>query len=105
VNNQEIYNKMLYFAYCFRFDKENNIKDCKTHEEFQTFIKESDRHMGDCTKDCCPCSRCILHDLEIVAQNLTDSLISNNSIGWCGKNCFTECEGSEKEKGESKSCT
>jgi len=97
---QEIYNRMLYFAYCHYFEFEHNIKSCETHQNFVAFVtKEATKHAGDCTKLPCPCSMCALNQIEIIAQNMTDSMMSDGD-GWCNKKCFTDCQGAYEEDGE-----
>ena len=87
---EELYDYLQYLMYCNYFEKDH-IKNCDTFKEYQEFLKDTEVHMGDCTNDCCSCSRCILHIIEIEAQNALD-ILWGNSVGHCGKVCIKECK-------------
>lgn len=91
---EEMYEYLKYIMYCNLYE-EANLKTCKSHQQYQAFLKGAKRHMGDCTKDSGPCLRCQLNTIEIEAQNVLDMLYSD-SVGHCGKICLEECEGKIK---------
>lgn len=67
-----LHGEIMYILWCQKFAQEISL--CKTHEAYKDFLKESEVHCGDCTKDPCPCSRCHLQQLEIDAQNAINHL-------------------------------
>jgi len=91
----ELYEKMKFIVYCLETDL--GIKECSSHAAYNQLLKESHNHRGDCTGDPCPCNRCFLADIEIRAQNIVDSLFSNNT-GYCGKECLTNCDWANEYK-------
>ena len=93
---QELYDHMQYFAFCIENDFENNIQSCSTHEMYQESLNNSNKHIGDCTKMACPCERCHLHSIEIIAQNMVNSMTSEK-VGHCGRNCLKGCKGIKTE--------
>jgi len=95
-SREELYDYLQYFAYWHHFG-DNSIKSCASHEEYQKFLKDAEKHCGDCTKIPCSCMRCRLQMLEIEAQNTLDIMLGK-SKGHCGKECLTECEGVSKDE-------
>jgi len=67
--NKEIYKKLLYYVWCKHCERES-FEYISTHEEFEEFLKSTDEHFGDCTKDACTCSRCVLQTCEVEATRL-----------------------------------
>ena len=66
---KEIYDRLLYYTWCKRSDIED-FEYCKYHVQFEEFLKDTDVHFGDCTKDACSCQRCVLQMLEVEATRL-----------------------------------
>ena len=93
---KELYNCLQYITYCQFY--EQSPKACETYKQYQDFLnKHTKTHMGDCTKQNCPCVRCQLHMIEIESQNALE-IIWNNPVGHCGKKCISECEGATDEE-------
>ncbi len=67
---EELYNNMKYIVYCL--EVEIDIKSCSSREGYQEFLKGTEKHYGDCTKENCICQRCKLNEIEIMAQNSVD---------------------------------
>jgi len=71
--DEELYQRLLYLAYCIHMDQYiTDIRSMKLIEEWERF-RDSDEvkmHCGDCTKTACPCPRCMMHGLEIDAENM-----------------------------------
>ncbi len=91
----ELYEHMKYIVYCMETEK--GFKDWESHISYQDFLKDTDKHFGDCTKESCPCQRCFLIGIEIDAQNIIDTLFSKD-IGYCGKKCISECDFKEEKE-------
>ena len=92
--DDELYEKMKYIVYCIAVDID--FKSCSSNSSYQEFLKTTDKHCGDCTKEPQTCNRCFLHSIEIKAQNIVNILMSKD-IGYCGKKCIEECNYKEKE--------
>jgi hypothetical protein len=90
-SREELYNYLQYIAWWHHFS-DDVIKSCTSHEEYQKFLKDAEKHCGDCTQIPCSCMRCRLQMLEIEAQNALDTMWSGPK-GHCNKSCLTECEG------------
>ena len=93
---EELYEQMKYIVYCLETNRD--MKPCSSHEAYQELLKDAHRHIGDCTKEPSPCSRCFLISVEIEAQNAVDILMSNN-VGHCGKECVSECNYDDSNHG------
>ena len=90
--DDELYEQLKYLAFCIHFEFEDKIKSCSTHKDYVEFLRDSKRHLGDCTKKACPCERCALWQIEIMAENMLDNL-KNEKVGHCGRNCLSGCKG------------
>ena len=88
------YEDAKYLVWCFEF--EAKLKSCKSHADYLDFIKDAERHGGDCTSLPCPCIRCAMNEIEIKAQNMLD-YFNNIETGHCGKICLIECEFNKDE--------
>ena len=76
---EELYNNMKYIVYCL--EVEIDIKSCSSREGYQEFLKKTEKHYGDCTKENCTCQKCFFNSIEITAQNITDYLLFDNEEG------------------------
>jgi hypothetical protein len=86
------HSQLMYYLWCFKF--RYNCGSCESHAKYQKWLrKDTLQHCGDCTKDSCLCERCVLQGIEIEAENILKSIISNdrNKKGWCKKECLTNC--------------
>ena len=88
-SEDELYEKMKYIVYCI--ETETDFKNCSSNSSYQEFLKNTNKHFGDCTKESQTCNRCFLNNIEIQAQNIVDILMSKD-IGYCGKKCIEECD-------------
>ena len=68
--NKELYEKLLYYCWSVYFERDEFFGYIREHDKYEEFLKDTEYHMGDCTKDSCPCLRCALHNIEIEAQRL-----------------------------------
>jgi hypothetical protein len=84
----------MYYVWCLKFGY--NIGACESHAKYQKWLREDTlQHLGDCTSDPITCERCVLHDIEIDAQNIFNDIlitIEKKSLGWCGSNCLSDCQ-------------
>ena len=98
---EEMFEKMKYYLYCS--EAGINVKRCKSHSDYQSFLKDTKVHYGDCTQQSCTCCKCMLNGIEIEAQNIVDSMFGEGDTGHCGKVCLTECDykGEENESNNS----
>jgi len=74
---KQIYNKLIYYCWCVRFEKDD-ILSIKTLDEFSDFLKYAEEHSGDCLSESASCPRCHLHECEIEAQKLYNYLFKHN---------------------------
>ncbi len=70
---EELYEYMKYIIYCL--EVEIDIKSCSSRENYEKFLKGTEKHCGDCTKENCTCQKCFFNSIEITAQNITDYLL------------------------------
>ena len=69
---EKLYEYMKYIVYCI--ETEIDIKSCSSRENYQEFLKKTEKHSGDCTKENCICLKCKLNEIEIIAQNAVDHI-------------------------------
>jgi len=87
----KLYEKLKYISYCINSDEEmEDIKYTRLHNKYKEFLKNTDIHYGDCTKQSQTCQRCFLQACEVHAQNLLDYLLSdiidiNNNLNFDNK--------------------
>lgn len=74
---REIYDRLLYYCWCVRFEKDEDFMLTKTHDAYKEFLTQTETHDGDCTLQAVSCMRCHLQACEIEAQKLYNYL--------CGK--------------------
>ncbi len=75
--SREIYDRLLYYCWCVRFEKDEDFMLTKTHDAYKEFLTQTETHDGDCTLQAVSCMRCHLQACEIEAQKLYNYL--------CGK--------------------
>lgn len=71
---REIYDKLLYYCWCVRFEKDEDFMLTKTHDAYKEFLTQTETHDGDCTLQAVSCIRCHLQACEIEAQKLYNYL-------------------------------
>ena len=71
---REIYDKLLYYCWCVRFEKDEDFMLTKTHDAYKEFLTQTETHDGDCTLQAISCMRCHLQACEIEAQKLYNYL-------------------------------
>ena len=69
---EKLYENIKYIVFCI--ESEIDIKSCSSRENYQEFLKNTDKHSGDCTKENCICLKCKLNEIEIIAQNAVDHI-------------------------------
>jgi hypothetical protein len=71
---REIYDRLLYYCWCVRFEKDEDFMLTKTHDAYKEFLTQVEIHDGDCTLQAVSCMKCHLQACEIEAQKLYNYL-------------------------------
>ena len=93
--SEKLYEEIKYYVWCLTF--EQNPKMCETRGNYRDYVATATRHLGDCTKEPMPCSRCMLINIEIKAETILNCFLGTD-IGWCKHECLTDCHFNEDEK-------
>ncbi|KKM79888.1 hypothetical protein LCGC14_1345310 [marine sediment metagenome] len=77
---EELYNNMKYIVYCL--EVEIDIKSCSSREGYQKFLKGTEKHYGDCTKENCTCQKCFFISIE---RRIIYGTSSIYGFLWCSR--------------------
>jgi len=78
--DDRIHEELIYILWCQKFAYRDPSL-CSTIESYNKWKQDSKYHVGDCTLDSCPCTRCHHQELEIEAQkalNWLDHILCEN---------------------------